>query len=181
MKDGSCKVRRSIVTMVSYQLEMPRIITHLGWSYIFFPTTEIYNMSYPNLVTLLRQGLKSLYKTAASLERRWLKEALLSHPLPRLKYQQTDPSGKTKKDIKPTKPAVNPSTHEHQVEMSDSSSSPSSAAYGVVEKPQKSDPNHVHREESPTAVKPKLWETQLLSGLAIMQERLGKRVRSSSS
>ena len=163
-----------------YQLEMPYISTHLGWSYIFYPTTEIYNMPYPKLVTLLRQGLKFLYKTATELERRWLKEALRPQPLPRLKYEQTDPS-RTNKNTreKPTKPAVEPSTHEHQVEMSSPSSSPGSA-YGVVEKPQKSGPNRVHRVENPTAVKPELWESQLLSGLAIMQERLGKRVRRST-
>jgi hypothetical protein len=50
------------------------------------------------------------------------------------------------------------------------------AACGVVKKQQKSGPNHVHRVESSTAVKPELWESQLLSGLAIMHERLGKRV-----
>ena len=55
---------------------------------------------------------------------------------------------------KPTKPAVEPSTHEHQVEMSDPNSSPSSVAY-VVEKPQKNQvqKNCVHRVESPMAVK----------------------------
>jgi len=39
------------------------------------------------------------------------------------------------------------------------------SAYGDVNKP---------RVGSPTAVKPELWESQLLSGLAIMEERLGK-------
>ena len=162
----------------------PYIITHLGWSYIFFPTTEIYNMPYPKLVTLLRQGLKSLYRTASELERRWLKEALLPQPFSRFKYQhqyqQTYPS-RTNKDIREnptTKPVVEPSTHEHRVEMSDPGSSSPGSAYGVVEKPQKSSPNRdIRRVENPTAVKPELWETQLLSGLAIMQKRLGKRVR----
>ena len=79
---------------------------------------------------------------------------------------------------KPTKQGADPSTHEHQVEISDRSSSMGSAC-GVVKK-QKSGPNHVHRVQSPTAVKPELWESQLLSGLAIMEERLGKRVQLSS-
>jgi hypothetical protein len=128
-------------------------------------------MPYHKLVTLLRQGLKSLHKTATEHERRWLKEALLPQPLPRLKYQQTYPSRTNKDTIreKPTTSAVEPSTLEHQVELSDPSSSPGST-YGVVEKLQKSAPNRVHRVESPTAVKPNLWETRLLSGLAIMQE-----------
>ena len=112
--------------------------THLGWSYIFYPTTEIYNMSYPKLVTLLRQGLKSLYNNASELERRWLKEALLSEPRPRL-------------------------------------------ASGVVEKPQNSKPDDVHRVESPmTADHDDLLDARLLSGLAIIKERLGKRICLSS-
>lgn len=137
-------------------------------------------MPYHKLVILLRQGLKSLYKSATELERRWLKEALLPQPLPRSKHHQTDPS-RTNKDIgeKPTTPAVEPSTHEHPVERSNASSSPGSA-YDVVENSQKSSPNRVHRVQSPTAVKPELWESQLLSGLAIMQERLGKRGHLSS-
>lgn len=130
---------------------------------------------------LLRQGLKSLYKTAAELERRWLKEALLPQSLPRFKYQQTYPS-RTYKDIqeKRTKPAVEPSMHGHKVEMPVPDSSPGSA-YDVVVKPQKSVPNRVRQVENPTAVKPELWEPQLLSGLAIMHERLRKRGRLSSS
>ena len=137
-------------------------------------------MPYPKLVTLLRQGLKSLYKAATDLERQWLKEALLPQPLSRLKHQQTG-SSRTNKYTreKPTKPAVEPLTHERQVEMSNPSSSPGSA-YDIVEKPQKPGPNGVHRVESATAVKSELWESQLLSGVAIMQERLRKRVRLSS-
>ena len=139
-------------------------------------------MSYPKLVTLLRQGLKSLHKAASEFERLWLKEALLSKPLPRFEHQQTYPSRTNNKDTweRPTESAVKSSTLEHQVEMSDPSSSPGSA-YNVVEKPQKSGPNRVLRRiENPTAVKPELWEKQLLSGLAIMHKRLEKRVRLSS-
>ncbi|KAF8797564.1 hypothetical protein BYT27DRAFT_7152515 [Phlegmacium glaucopus] len=142
-----------------------------GWSYIFYPTTEVYNMPYPKLVILLRQGLQSLYKSAATLERQWLKEALLTQPLPRSKRQQTDPS-RTNKGT--PKLAIEPSTNEHQVEAAALNPSPDST-YGVVEKSQESDPKRVRRIKSPTAVKPELWEVQLRSGLAIMQERLGKR------
>lgn len=139
-------------------------------------------MPYHKLVTLLRQGLRSLYKSATELERRWLKEALLPQQSPRLKYQKTYPSpSRTNKDTweKPTEHAVEPSRHEHQVEISNPGSSPDSAC-GVIEKVQKSASYRVHRVESPTAVKLELWEAQLLSGLAIMQERLGKRGRLSS-
>ena len=185
VKNGSCKVR-STVKMDSINLKCHS--THLGWSYIFFPTTEIYNMPYPELVTLLRQGLKSLYKAATNLERQWLKEALLPQSLPRLKYQQTPPSRANKNTRKkPTKPVVEPSTDEHQVEMSDPNSSPGSA-YDDVEKSHKSvDPSASTQPAPPNAslsefmpVKRELWESQLLSGLAIMQERLGKRVHLSS-
>lgn len=143
-----------------------------GWSYIFYPTTEVYNMSYPKLVTLLRQGLQSLYQSAAKLERQWFKEALRTQPLPHSKRHQSHPS-RTNKDIRanPPKPAIEPSAHEQQVETTETSHSPDSA-YGIAEKPQKSGPKRVC---SPTAVNPGLWETQLRSGLAIMQERLGKR------
>lgn len=131
-------------------------------------------MPYPKLVAILRHGLKFLYKTATDLERRWLQEALFPQSLLLLKYIQTDPT-RPKKDLqgKPINPAIEPSMHEHQVEMSESTPD---SAYGVVEKQQKTAPNSV----SPTAVKPELWKKQLLSGLAIMEKRLGKRVRLSS-
>jgi len=129
-------------------------------------------MPYPKLVTLLRQGLQSLYKSAAKLERQWLKEALLPQPPPRSKRQQTDPS-RTNKGT-PTKPAIEPSTYGRQVETAMPSPSPG-PTHGVVEEPQGSGPKRVRRITSPTAVKPELWETQLRSGLAIMQERLGKK------
>ena len=70
------------------------MLSHLGWSYIFYPTIEVYNMSYPKLVTLLRQGLQSLYSSAAKLERQWLKEALVPQTL---KRQQIGPSRANKK------------------------------------------------------------------------------------
>jgi hypothetical protein len=131
-------------------------------------------MPYSKLVTLLRQGLEYLYKTATALERRWLQEALFPQSLLLLKYTETGPIRRNK-DIreKPTNPAIEPSTHEHQVEMSEPRSVSPDSAYGVVEKPPKPAPNCV----SPTVVKPELWKKQLLSGLAIMEKRLGKRVR----
>ena len=144
-------------------------------------------MPYHKLVTFLRQGLKFLYKTATELERRWLKEALLPQPLPRprLKCKQTDnqvtqPSRRNKNTReKPSKPAVEPSTHEHQAEISDPNSSLGST-HGVVEKPQESGPYRVHQVERPTAVKLDILEARLLSGLAIIREKLGKRVCVSS-
>lgn len=170
-------------------------------------------MPYPKLVTLLRQGLKSLYKTASELERRWLKEALLSQPHPRpasgvVKKPQKSGPDDVHQVESPT--AANPDLLEarllsglaiikkrlgkriclssrrcaaFQRSIFVSFSTPSfhsvspGSAYGVKEP----GPNHEHRVESPTAVKPELWESQLLSGLAIMQERLGKRVRLPSS
>jgi hypothetical protein len=131
-------------------------------------------MPYPKLVTLLRQGLKSLYKTATELERRWLKEALFPQSLMLLKYTQTDPTG-TNKGFreKRANPAIELSTHGRQVEMSEPSSFSPDSAYGVVGKPPKPAPNPV----DPTVVKPELWKKQLLSGLAIMEKRLKKRVR----
>ena len=176
VKNGSCKVRVFRYNDF-YRLEMPYISTLLGWSYIFYPTTEIYNMPYPKLVTLLRQCLKSLYKTASELERRWLKEALLPQRLPRFEYQAKNPS-RANRDSRerPTKPTVEPS---RQVEKSDPSSS-QGPAYHIVEKPQKSSPNRVHPAESRTAVKPEVLEERLLTGLAVIRERLGERVCLSS-
>ena len=147
-------------------------IVYLGWSYIFYPTTDIYNMSYPKLVTLLRQGLRSLYKSAVKLERQWLIEALLTQPLSHIKRHHRDPSRKNKDTLdKPTKPAIEPLTQGHHIKTE---ASPDST-YNVVEEPHKSDPKRVRQIKSPTAVKPELWETQLRSGLTIMQQRLGKR------
>jgi hypothetical protein len=117
-------------------------------------------MSYPKLVTLLRQGLQSLYSSAAKLERQWLKEALLPQTLPRLKRQQMDAS-RANKDTLEKSAIVESSTQGRQVATAPDS------AYGVVEKP-------VRWVENPTGVKAELWEMQLRSGLTIMQERLGK-------
>ena len=134
-------------------------------------------MSYPKLVTLLRQGLQSLYNSATKLERQWLKEALLPQSsLPRLKRQQTDTS-RTKRDPReiPTIPIIeSPSTQRHQVETA-KPSLPLDSACSFVEKPKKSGPNRVRQVENPTAVNPELWESQLRLGLAIMEKRLRKR------
>ena len=124
-------------------------------------------MPYPKLVTLLRQGLRSLYKSAIKLERQWLKEALLTQPLSRLKRQPTDP-GRTNNNKDARENPIKPAS-----KLVPNLSSPGSA-YGVLEKPQRSGPNRVPRMKNPTAVKPELWETQLRSGLAVMEKRLGK-------
>lgn len=150
---------------------------HLGWSYIFYPTTQVYNMPYPILVTLLRQGLQSLYKSATKLERQWFKEASLTQPPPRPRRNQTDPSRTNNStQVKLTKPAIKPSTHGQKYKTVEPRPSPDSV-YGGGEKPQEAGLKNVCRCQikSPTAVKPELWETQLRLGLATMQERLRKR------
>ncbi|KAF8153014.1 hypothetical protein B0H34DRAFT_721836 [Crassisporium funariophilum] len=48
-----------------------------GWSYIFYPDLHVFNMPYETLVPLLREGLRTLYASANSLERQWLAEALV--------------------------------------------------------------------------------------------------------
>lgn len=44
-----------------------------GWSYVFFPTTEVYRMPYPDLVSCIRDALRFVYTRAHAMEQGWLK------------------------------------------------------------------------------------------------------------
>jgi hypothetical protein len=140
-------------------------------------------MEYPKLVTLLRQGLKSLYETATELEQRWLKEALLTQPPRRSasgvveKPQKSGPD-----DVQRVESfmAANPDLLEARLLSGLAVIKERLGKQDLSSRRYLGDPNRVHRVESPTAVNPELWESQLLSGLATMQEGLGKRVRLTS-
>ena len=43
------------------------------WSYVFFPTTEVYRMSYPDLVNCMPHALHFVYTKASVMEQGWLK------------------------------------------------------------------------------------------------------------
>ena len=43
------------------------------WSYVFFPTTEVYRMPYPDLVNCMRHALHFVYTKASVMEQGWLK------------------------------------------------------------------------------------------------------------
>ena len=45
----------------------------VGWSYVFFPTIEVYRMPYPDLVNCIRDALRFVYTKASALEQGWLK------------------------------------------------------------------------------------------------------------
>jgi len=45
----------------------------IGWSYVFFPTTEVYRMPYPDLVNCIRDALRFVYTKASAMEQGWLK------------------------------------------------------------------------------------------------------------
>ena len=51
-----------------------------GWTYIFYPTIEVYRMPYPTLITLLRQCIANLNSKATALEKGWLAKSLLEPP-----------------------------------------------------------------------------------------------------
>ncbi|RDB17071.1 hypothetical protein Hypma_001714 [Hypsizygus marmoreus] len=42
-----------------------------GWTYVFFPTLEIYRMPYHDLVPLLRTGLQRIWTAGSNLENTW--------------------------------------------------------------------------------------------------------------
>ncbi|KAF8888835.1 hypothetical protein BD779DRAFT_1785659 [Infundibulicybe gibba] len=59
-----------------------------GWSYLFFPTLEIYRMEYPELVTILRNALRRIWETGKKME-----SALpAKKPLPSPNTQRSPPS-----------------------------------------------------------------------------------------
>ena len=45
----------------------------IGWSYVFFPTIEVYRMPYPDLVNCIRDALRFVYTKASAMEQGWLK------------------------------------------------------------------------------------------------------------
>ena len=45
----------------------------IGWSYVFFPTIEVYRMPYPDLVNCIRDALRCVYTKAFAMEQGWLK------------------------------------------------------------------------------------------------------------
>jgi hypothetical protein len=49
-----------------------------GWTYIFYPTIEVYSMPYHQLIPKLRQLLESLNSQAVRLENSWMASSLLS-------------------------------------------------------------------------------------------------------
>ncbi|KDR77154.1 hypothetical protein GALMADRAFT_246388 [Galerina marginata CBS 339.88] len=52
-----------------------------GWAYMFYPTTEIYNMTYAKLISKLRTTLKNVNQQAIRMENNWLNKSLLSDQL----------------------------------------------------------------------------------------------------
>lgn len=46
-----------------------------GWTYIFFPTIEIYRMPYHEMIPLLRDLLRRIYELSQDLERKWASRA----------------------------------------------------------------------------------------------------------
>ena len=51
-------------------------MVHLGWSYIFNPTLDIYRMPYPDLIRILRTALRRIWERGMIMEERWAAKAL---------------------------------------------------------------------------------------------------------
>ncbi|KIM82750.1 hypothetical protein PILCRDRAFT_820047 [Piloderma croceum F 1598] len=51
-----------------------------GWTYSIIPTLSIYRMPYPELVSILRDGLGAIHTKIGMLEARWISEANLELP-----------------------------------------------------------------------------------------------------
>ncbi|KAG6909317.1 hypothetical protein DXG01_001116 [Tephrocybe rancida] len=47
-----------------------------GWTYIFFPTLEIYRMPYHDMIPFLRKSLREIYDQSQNLERTWVSSSL---------------------------------------------------------------------------------------------------------
>ncbi|KAG6896753.1 hypothetical protein C0992_006328 [Termitomyces sp. T32_za158] len=53
-----------------------------GWTYIFFPTLEIYRMPYHEMIPLLRTSLRRIYNSTQSFERKWASGAAIQEKVP---------------------------------------------------------------------------------------------------
>ncbi|KAG6885128.1 hypothetical protein C0993_005706 [Termitomyces sp. T159_Od127] len=57
-----------------------------GWTYIFFPTLEIYRMPYHEMIPLLRQSLRRIYDLSQDFERKWASSATFQRKVPPSQY-----------------------------------------------------------------------------------------------
>ncbi|KAG6809747.1 hypothetical protein H0H92_014882 [Tricholoma furcatifolium] len=77
--------KQKIVTNETGAKEISDKWIHPGWTYIFFPTLEIYRMPYNEMIPLLRQFLRKIYQDSHNLERTWAYGATIPqkvHPAP---------------------------------------------------------------------------------------------------
>jgi hypothetical protein len=167
-----------------------------GWTYIFYPTIEVYSMPYHQLIPKLRQLLESLNSQAIRLENSWMASSLLSErgvsPVNPESKQirgrtnfQTDRPGMNKgQSIKnPESPdwsqralAGRDSTPDNQF------SHRQPTADAAVQIP-RADPITKPYKPAPkptaTAAKPHdTWKAELLAGMALLVQQQGKDILS---
>ncbi|KAH0587097.1 hypothetical protein H2248_005914 [Termitomyces sp. 'cryptogamus'] len=57
-----------------------------GWTYIFFPTLEIYRMPYHDMIPLLRKSLRQIYDLSQEFEKKWVSNVTRPKEAPKFHY-----------------------------------------------------------------------------------------------
>lgn len=144
--------------MITY---LSNVITKLnaGWTYLFFPTTDIYRMPLPELITLVRKTLQDLNRSAIRQENAWLADALF------------------KAQSKPSPPPIRTSIAEHSWNANTikaTSANSFKSDYEImyrIRKPPVNNPSKSPKIPSFTSTGGKsreAWKAQLEEGLALL-------------
>ncbi|CAA7266251.1 unnamed protein product [Cyclocybe aegerita] len=145
-----------------------------GWSYVWFPTMEVYRMPYSELIPRLRQKLTFLNKRANELEKSWFINALRndgrpSRSLSRINGKYTVPPPQTSSGQGPQQPQG--SNVEGQPPQPPELLKEPVKPKLPVSKPQPIQPATAPKKVVTTFDNNK-WKKELMDGLALLQTSL---------
>ncbi|KAF8166260.1 hypothetical protein BJ912DRAFT_1002836, partial [Pholiota molesta] len=136
----------------SMQVLFMNCLRSAGWTYIFYPTTELYRMPLSDLISLVSNSLKTLNDAARKMENTWLAESLLY-------YRERPPES-----LQHTGVGVAPASEKELL------TSPTLVSKIKL-------PRRRSVSVAATGAKnPKIWKKELETGLALLAERLPKRL-----
>ncbi|KAF8180432.1 hypothetical protein BJ912DRAFT_981294, partial [Pholiota molesta] len=140
-----------------------------GWTYIFYPTTELYRMPLSDLISLVSNSLKTLNDAARKMENTWLAESLLY-------YRERPPESRsTQAKEKTSAIDVHPTVQHTDVDVAPASAKELLTSPTLVSKIKL--PRRRSVSVAATGAKnPKIWKKELETGLALLAERLPKRL-----
>ncbi|KJA23853.1 hypothetical protein HYPSUDRAFT_65970 [Hypholoma sublateritium FD-334 SS-4] len=142
-----------------------------GWMYVFYPTTDIYRMPLPELITVVRECLTQMNEKAIKMENTWLAESLLNDRV------QIQPIHKRLSEPVPTTAAARITAmlagntpHCDPIKNTDDTTETRNVSFA------KSQPRVSTTKSlsvSPTGEKShKAWQSELKAGLALLANRL---------